>query len=162
MQDKSEELKSSLRKIFDLKGHSRRTEYWTVLTGLIVIYLVLIPLIGLIAYSSQALGIPQLSFISLMLAAFLGKILPIALAIVLIALVVRRLRDAKISKVLFGFVLLASPILSLVILMSLPAEMIEKIRILGRENILLASTLLIIFVLALPFVVLGFVPSKKN
>lgn len=145
-----------IRSLFNFKSRSNRQDYWFTLFGLLAVDFIFIPVFGVISYFSLAIDI---KIISALLLLFLLA-LSILLAVALIALVVRRVRDAKIMKIAFIGSILFSPIISISILSALPKTFLEFLRVQGKEHLVLASSLLVLFAFGFPFLAIGLFPSK--
>lgn len=150
-----------LRNVFDFRGLTNRKDFWITIFVLAAIYLLLLPLVAVIALMLTSINVGAISAIVLLFSILIGSIVPVLLLIAVAALFVRRLRDSKIPTIGFILSVVASPFVSLSLLMILPREVIETIKIYGRSNPILASSALIFFIFGLPFISVGFFPSKK-
>jgi uncharacterized membrane protein YhaH (DUF805 family) len=154
-------MEKFLRKIFKFTGRAGRKEFWITLLSLLSVYFIFIPMVALISFFSLSLDIKLISTVLLLFTSTLGGLIHICLLVAGIALFVRRLRDSKISKMALIGSMLASPVISLSILVVLPKEVTETMRNVGRANLLMASSLLVFYIFGLPLLAVGLFPSKK-
>lgn len=152
----------SLKKLFDFRGTTGRREFWLTLLVILSVYLIAPVFAALIGFSAYAFNQSLLAAVFLVPLGLLAILLNVGAVIALVALVVRRLRDTKISKIIFIGSMILTPALTTAIIRSLPSTLIETIRVYGKEHVYVASVLSLVITFALPFIVVGMFPSKEE
>ena len=154
-------MRETFSTLFDFKGASSRSEFFKTLVIIAGLYLIL-ALIALFGFALMSLHLDALSAIVLLILAVLAPVLHFALAFALLALVIRRFRDGGMMKLTIVLLLLLSPIVAITVLALLPRSLLTYFQVVGRENIMLSTSLLLLYIFSLPILVVGFVPSKSH